>query len=105
MLGLVNGAITLIVLIGFSVPIARGIVNNVNGVVAPLKNIAQENGDLTVRLSASSHDEIGDLVHWFNTFIEKLQIIIAKVCETTQPLKDQASRLNNFSQATLKSSA
>jgi methyl-accepting chemotaxis protein len=63
------------------------------GVVAMLEDIAQGEGDLTKRIPITSHDEIGELSHWFNTFIEKLQEIIQRVAENAHQLASASEEL------------
>ena len=70
--------------------------------MSSLKNIAQENGDLTVRLERTSEDEIGDLVFWFNSFIGKLQNVIGEIVLTVDPLAELATTLNKFVAETLQ---
>ncbi|WP_426562831.1 methyl-accepting chemotaxis protein [Dapis sp. BLCC M172] len=48
-----------------------------------IKDIAQGEGDLTRRLRITSHDEIGEVAHWFNLFIEKLQGVMIDVKSVT----------------------
>lgn len=48
-------------------------------VVAGLKDIAQGQGDLTRTLKAGSGDELGELSHFFNSFVHKLHRIIVRV--------------------------
>ena len=43
------------------------------------QEIAQGEGDLTTRLAAQAHDEIGEIANWFNLFVEKLRDIILQV--------------------------
>ena len=52
--------------------VARGIVKPINIVVKSLQNIAQGEGDLTVRLPVHGNDEITDLSEYFNQTIEKI---------------------------------
>lgn len=59
-----------------------------------LKAIAQENGDLTLRLKSNSQDEVGDLVYWFNSFMEKLHDVIKSVVNTSDPLEKYAKNLS-----------
>lgn len=92
-LGLLMGAITLVVLMLVTVPVVRGIKRSLIQVVNSLRDIAEENGDLTVRIHSDSSDEIGQLVYWFNSFIEKLQKVIARAVQTSAPLADLASSL------------
>tara|TARA_R110002073_G_scaffold3345_14_gene22577 strand:- start:1588 stop:3204 length:1617 start_codon:yes stop_codon:yes gene_type:complete len=99
--GVAVSVVAMIVLFGTAVPISRAIVNSVNNVVSSLRDIAQEDGDLTVRLRQTSSDEVGDLVHWFNTFADKLQNVIGQIISTVDPLSDLAGTLNNFVSQTL----
>jgi len=71
--------------------IARLIAAPLANIVAILKDISQGEGDLTVRLDVDSSDEIGELSKWFNTFVEKIQTIIASV----QQSADQVSQASN----------
>ena len=48
-------------------------------VVKSLKEIARGKGDLTASLAVRSRDELGELAHWFNTFMKKLLAIISEV--------------------------
>jgi methyl-accepting chemotaxis protein len=51
-----------------------------------LREIAQGDGDLRRRLNATTKDETGELAHWFNVFIEKIQSIMARVATTAVEL-------------------
>lgn len=57
----------------------RGILHPINSTVEMLKDISSGEGDLTKRLSIFSKDEMGELCHYFNTFMEKLQHLIKMV--------------------------
>ncbi|MBV1876145.1 MAG: methyl-accepting chemotaxis protein [Pseudomonadales bacterium] len=100
-IGIGIGIVTIIILFGAAIPISRGIRNSVNNVVVSLRGIAEEDGDLTTRLSCTSNDEIGDLVYWFNTFINKLQQVIGQIIASVEPLSDLSNTLNNFTADTL----
>jgi len=52
------------------------VVRPINGVVDGLRDIAEGEGDLTLRLPVNTGDEIGQLSSWFNSFIEKLHRIV-----------------------------
>ena len=60
--GIVLAIAVTVLLFATAVPIVRGIKQSIDDVVRSLKDIAQENGDLTVRIETKSEDEIGDLV-------------------------------------------
>lgn len=93
-LGLLMGTITMVLLILVTVPVVLGIKRNLMQVVNSLKDIAEDNGDLTLRIKSNSRDEIGQLVYWFNSFMSKLQGVIARVVKTSAPLSELASSLN-----------
>jgi len=76
----------------------RKIVRPINAAVAGLKDIAQGEGDLTMRLKVSSRDEVGELAQWFNLFIEKLQQIIKDVASGVQTLSASATELSQISE-------
>jgi len=102
-IGLVVGGITIVLLFAVSIPIATAIRRSLKEIIDSMQDIAQENGDLTVRLTTQSKDEIGDLVFWFNSFIEKLQGVIKNVVETALPLADTANTIHQLSEKTIDS--
>jgi methyl-accepting chemotaxis protein len=60
-----------------------------------LRDIAEGEGDLTKRLEVHSQDEIGEVSHWFNVFINKLQGIIREVETNTQQLAGASEQLSS----------
>jgi methyl-accepting chemotaxis protein len=101
--GIIIGTITILLLFAVALPIASSICNSLQNVISSLKNIAQDNGDLTVRLTTKYKDEIGDLVFWFNRFIEKLQGVIKDVVNTAMPLAQTANKIQTLSGHTIDS--
>ena len=59
--------------------IARAMVQPVRTAVKALRNIAQGEGDLTVRLPVIGNDEVTDLSEYFNATIEKIRTSIQSV--------------------------
>ncbi|MGI5090663.1 HAMP domain-containing protein [Treponema vincentii] len=59
--------------------VARSIVKPIQKLVAALKDIAQGEGDLTVRMVVSGNDEVTDLSEYFNETIEKISITIKSI--------------------------
>ena len=84
--GAVIAAIITILLIAVALYITSSVTANIARIVHSLKEIASGEGDLTKRIRPTSEDEFGDLVFWFNSFIEKLQSIIKDVVESIEPL-------------------
>ncbi|MGE4560595.1 MAG: methyl-accepting chemotaxis protein [Desulfobulbus sp.] len=74
---------------------ARSITVPLNNAVLGLQDIAQGEGDLTMRLQVSSRDEIGELARWFNVFIEKLQGIIGQIAENTRLIDTSSQELTS----------
>ncbi|MDP3479233.1 MAG: methyl-accepting chemotaxis protein, partial [Desulfoprunum sp.] len=70
------------------------IVKPINRAIASLKDIAQGEGDLTMRLDAKSKDEVGELGFWFNTFIEKLQGIVKRIAENSNMVNASSNQLS-----------
>ncbi len=98
--GVILAVVVTILLFGTAVPIVRGIKQSIDDVVRSLKDIAQENGDLTVRIETKSEDEIGDLVYWFNQFMDKLQGVVRDVVEASLPLSNLAQNLRGVTEET-----
>lgn len=81
---------------------ASRIVKPIEQTVAMFKDIAEGEGDLTKRLQSNNDDEIGQLVNWFNVFIEKLQLMITELNESVRQLADSSENLETTSSATRK---
>ncbi len=88
---LVGGLVVGVLLsVAMAVIIGLSITRPINAAVVSLKDIAEGEGDLTRELPASGKDEVGELARWFNTFLAKLQGIIAEVA-TNARVVDQSS--------------
>lgn len=80
--------------------IAAGLTKPMSGVAAMLKDIAEGEGDLTKRLHYTSKNELGELVRWFNLFLDKLQPTIQKIRSATVETRSTASRSNQIAKET-----
>lgn len=83
--------------------ISRSILLPVRSCVNLLKDISEGEGDLTKRLPVNSKDEIGQLALYFNTFVEKLQRIIAEISGNAQTVASSATELSAVSRQTSQS--
>lgn len=75
---------------------ASSVTRPINQVAAMLKDIASGDGDLTQRLKYHKQDELGELVSWFNRFLDKLQPIIAQIKQSITEARataDQSSAI------------
>ncbi len=74
---------------------ATAIIRPINKAIDGLKDIAQGEGDLTMRLAVTTKDEVGELAKWFNLFIEKLQGIIGRISENTRAVNGSINELSS----------
>lgn len=71
---------------------ATSVTRPINSVAAMLKEIASGDGDLTQRLKYGNKDELGNLVGWFNCFLEKLQPTVADIKKTIEEARGTADQ-------------
>jgi len=74
--------------------VSKVIVNPIEKTALMLRDIAEGEGDLTQRIDHCSGDEIGELGHWFNTFVSKIQSIVKDLNETALSLQEESKKLN-----------
>ncbi|MGE4442799.1 MAG: methyl-accepting chemotaxis protein [Desulfomicrobium sp.] len=89
--------------IAIALLISRAILLPVRNCVDLLRDISEGEGDLTKRLPVESTDEIGQLAQYFNTFVEKLQRIIAEISGNAQTVASSATELSAVSKQTTQS--
>ncbi|MGP1444262.1 methyl-accepting chemotaxis protein [Treponema sp.] len=75
----ITGLIVLLTALLIVYFVARSITAPIQTVVLALQNIAQGDGDLTVRLPVTGNDEIADLSEYFNETIAKIAASIQQV--------------------------
>ena len=75
--------------------VALAIMKPIQTTVAALKNIAQGEGDLTVRLPIKGNDEITDLSEYFNETIEKIDSAIRLVGENSRVMENIGESLSS----------
>jgi len=86
--GLVFAGIITLVLV-----IVYGLVKGLRELIANVQDVAEGEGDLTKRIAIKSKDELGELGHWFNVFIEKLQGIISSISSNTDLVGQEATSI------------
>ncbi len=59
-----------------------------------LQNVAEGEGDLTVKVICDSKDDIGDLTDYFNKFVNKIRLVINEVMKSTQQLVQYAGEIS-----------
>ncbi|MEN8179658.1 MAG: HAMP domain-containing methyl-accepting chemotaxis protein [Pseudomonadota bacterium] len=79
---------------------SKVVISPIHHTVAMLKDIAQGEGDLTVRLNESEKNELGELAHWFNVFTSKIQQMIAGMGGAINSLTSSAEQLSHVANET-----
>ena len=96
MLSLIIGLVAMVLTAVTVIYFAGLIVKPLNRAIASLKDIAEGEGDLTMRLDDRSRDEVGVLGLWFNKFIEKLQAMIKRIAENSDKVNASANQLSEI---------
>ena len=91
-------AAAMLIAIALGVLASRHVTRPVREICALLQDLAQGEGDLTRRLPATRHDEIGQMAHWFNTFVEKLHGIVSQVAQSAEWTGATSQQLASASQ-------
>ena len=73
--------------------VARAIIKPINVAVSALQNIAQGEGDLTVRLPVVGNDEITDMAEYFNETIAKIGVSIQQVGVNSNTMEEIGDEL------------
>ncbi len=98
--GLILSITSIAIIVLISASIVLLITRNLNTMLESLKDIASGEGDLTKRIEQNSEDEIGDLIHWFNLFMDKLHGSISDVMKSIGPLAKVSSDLGDMTTKT-----
>jgi methyl-accepting chemotaxis protein len=72
---------------------AQSITRPLRDTVVVLKDIAEGEGDLTRRVNQSTGDELGEMGKWFNTFMVKLESLVAQMAKSTQGVASSSEEL------------
>ena len=96
------GVIVTLIAIALIGVLSGKLVKPIKEIADRMKEIATGDGDLTKRIEISTKDEMGALVKWFNSFLDKLQPTIADVASAVEKMRatadeaaDVASKTNN----------
>jgi methyl-accepting chemotaxis protein len=76
---------------------ANSFIRPISKVAAGLKDVAEGEGDLTLRLEVKKMDEVGELASLFNVFAEKLQGMIKNIAGNAETLNASSGDLAEFS--------
>ena len=60
-----------------------------------LEALSKGEADLTFQLQVNTHDEIGEMAHWFNSFLGRIRAMVLRVTEHSQHLSDQVQTMTH----------
>ncbi|MCX4029951.1 HAMP domain-containing protein [Endozoicomonas sp. SM1973] len=95
-IGVLATFISLLLLWRVSISIARPI----RQVVALIKDLSSQEGNLTHRINVKRADEVGALAHWVNQFLEKIQLMIKDVAHSIEQVNGSANQSANIAEIT-----
>ncbi|HXM63201.1 MAG TPA: methyl-accepting chemotaxis protein [Terriglobales bacterium] len=87
-----------LLLIVWGLALVRSVSKALNSMIRMVEDLAEGEGDLTKRLEIFSHDELGELAKWFNTFLDQIYHIISQVAGTADQVASASEALNTTSQ-------
>jgi methyl-accepting chemotaxis protein len=90
---IISAIIALSICILVSFLLTKVIVSPIRKTTAMLKDISEGEGDLTKRLEIKTTDEIGEMAHYFNIFIQKLQAMIKNIAKSSNVVASSATQL------------
>ncbi len=73
---------------------------NLSVAVIAMREVAQGDGDLTKRLGVKGHDEIAQLSTAFNTFAQKVAVLVSEVADVSRQLLDASLEMNKLTNTT-----
>ncbi|MBD1390986.1 methyl-accepting chemotaxis protein [Neiella sp. HB171785] len=97
---LITGIIAILVIVAITLVISAKISTNLKQLTRSLRDIAEGDGDMTVRLEYVGRDEMAKLVHFFNLFLDKMQQSLSEALSTIDELSRVADQLAQASTET-----
>jgi methyl-accepting chemotaxis protein len=88
----------ILLLIVWGLALVRSVSKALNSMIRMVRDLAEGEGDLTKRLETVSHDELGELAKWFNTFLDQVHHIIFQVAGSAEQVAIASEALNTTSQ-------
>jgi methyl-accepting chemotaxis protein len=100
----IGGLLLFLVILSNTITTRKVVSKPIAKVIESLKNISEGEGDLTKRIDFKSNDEIGNLVHYFNKFMDEMQGPISETKNTVEGLAAAAEQLSSVSSQLTNSS-
>jgi methyl-accepting chemotaxis protein len=87
------GAITLVIIVLFTIVVAGRMIKPLRTLENRLRDIAEGDADLTKRLDETRTDEYGMVAKWFNLFLQKLQDMVKEIGEEAATINSSGHQL------------
>ena len=87
--------VTLLVMLIVLPVFSHYVVRPINTVRGELESLSKGAADLTFQMQITTHDEIGDLAHWFNSFIGRIRAMVLRILEHSRQLTQQVETLTH----------
>jgi len=89
-------AVLIALALGLALIFARSITSGIRQVVSSLKDIAEGQGDLTIRLREDRKDELGELARYFNGFSGQLQGMLKEIRDNAVSLSSSSTEMSSI---------
>jgi len=90
---LIISAILIGLVLFFILIISSRILSPIHQLNHTMKDLAEGDGNLSIKLTSSDQGELGELAHWFNIFVEKLRTTVTGVANHIGTLTNAAEEL------------
>ncbi|MEM7576223.1 MAG: methyl-accepting chemotaxis protein [Planctomycetota bacterium] len=70
----------------------------IKNLIDRVRDIAEGEGDLTQRITIKGQDEVGQLGHWFNQFVQRIHDVIVTVNQSTNEVASAATEIASTSE-------
>jgi methyl-accepting chemotaxis protein len=87
----------IVLLVVWGLALVRSVSKALTRMISMVRDLAEGEGDLTKRLKITSHDELGTLSCWFNTFLDKVHRTVSEVAKTAEEVAGASVKLNTTS--------
>lgn len=87
-------------LLALTLLLNRMVAKPIRSIMQRIRDIAAGDGDLTQQLKVKSNDEIGQLAHWFNVFVGKLNHIVVDIRDNVTNLNSATAHMSHTTEQT-----
>ncbi len=87
---MVSAILCFLLIFAYAITLSRRVLKPMNQITLTFQEIGKDNADLTKRLDVTSNDEVGELIKWFNAFMQNLydkKIIEEKLMQANEQLE------------------